>query len=391
MLTPEYLLTCTDDVIDMYRELDQAITNDICRRIAKTGMVTDTAKWQIQIAQESGAVLNDIVTQVAECTNRSQAEIWKMFKDAGIACMKFDAELVSGTGVKASLTLSPTMEQILAANANRTYTTLNNLMYTSAAQSQTLYYQVMNEAVMKVESGAFSYAEALRYAVDKCASEGAWVQYRSGARMHLEAAARMNLLTAIGQTAAKLTEMNAKDMGAEYYETSAHFGARPSHQEWQGQVFKIDGADEYPNFYDETGYGEGDGLCGWNCRHSFYPFFPGLSLPAYDKNMLDDYAAEKYPYNGKEYTDYQANQKMRKMERDIRDAKRKVAAYKEALDACRDDDTRSELERGYADAKALLRKRRAKLTDFCRQTGMEKDYLRVRIPGQSRTTSAQKP
>ena len=31
--------------------------------------------------------------------------------------------------------------------------------------------------------------------------------------------------------------------------------------------------EEYPDFIETTGYGEVDGLCGVNCRHSFSPFY----------------------------------------------------------------------------------------------------------------------
>ena len=38
----------------------------------------------------------------------------------------------------------------------------------------------------------------------------------------------------------------------------------------------------YPDFVSSTGYGTGAGLGGWNCRHSYYPFFEGLSERAYE-------------------------------------------------------------------------------------------------------------
>lgn len=69
---------------------------------------------------------------------------------------------------------------------------------------------------------------------------------------------------------------------------------------WQGKVFCVSGKDtRYPPFYESTGYGTGAGLCGWNCRHNFPAFFPGISTPAYSQEMLDDYSARKYEYNGK--------------------------------------------------------------------------------------------
>ena len=46
MLTPEYLNKFTDGYLGMCDVLNEQITRDIARRIAKTGGMTSTAKWQ---------------------------------------------------------------------------------------------------------------------------------------------------------------------------------------------------------------------------------------------------------------------------------------------------------------------------------------------------------
>ena len=42
MLTPEYLDTCADYLLGMYDALNEALVEDIARRIIKTGQMTDT-------------------------------------------------------------------------------------------------------------------------------------------------------------------------------------------------------------------------------------------------------------------------------------------------------------------------------------------------------------
>lgn len=79
----------------------------------------------------------------------------------------------------------------------------------------------------------------------------------------------------------------------------------------QGQVFSRSGhSRKYPPF-ERTGYGTGAGLCGWNCRHSFYPFFEGLSDRAYSRSYLDDINARDIDYRGKKYSRYEINQQQR--------------------------------------------------------------------------------
>ena len=54
MLDPIYLDHVPDEIIELYSQLDQTIVRDIVRRLVKTGDVTDTARWQILRAQDSG-------------------------------------------------------------------------------------------------------------------------------------------------------------------------------------------------------------------------------------------------------------------------------------------------------------------------------------------------
>lgn len=69
-----------------------------------------------------------------------------------------------------------------------------------------------------------------------------------------------------------------EEMDCEFVEVTAHEGARPTHAVWQGRVYHRGGAvvqdgERYEDFEAATGYGTGPGLCGWNCRHNFYPFY----------------------------------------------------------------------------------------------------------------------
>ncbi len=89
---------------------------------------------------------------------------------------------------------------------------------------------------------------------------------------------------------------------------------------------------EYPDFIEVTGYGTGEGLGGWNCRHSFWPYIEGVSERTYSDDDLDAMKGEnrKFTYQGKEYDSYTATQKQRQIERTIRKLKRERMAYSAA-------------------------------------------------------------
>jgi len=177
-------------------------------------------------------------------------------------------------------------------------------------------------------------------------------------------------------------------MGCELVETTSHAGARPTHAEWQGKVFCIKGHHKsYGDFYRETGYGEGDGLCGWNCYHSFFPYFEGLSL----KTFVRDPSME---YLGKENDQmYEEQQKQRYYERQIRAAKKECSVYSAAFDATRDPELKEAMQQSLLNSSDKLRRREAALNSFLAETGRTKDPSRVVIGGWSRndmTTSKSK-
>lgn len=380
MLTPEYLAKFSSVYLGMVDELNNEIVRDIARRITKTGHITETAKWQLKQAQESGRLLNDIVNDVGKFTGYSDAQIRKMFSDAGVLSLANDAAPLIGAGKATGAVMSPAMNNLMIANANKCIKDARNLTLTTASAGQNAYMQALNEAFMKVQSGAFSYQEALKQAIKNAAVGGATVLYDSGASTSLDAALRRSLLTGINQTAAKLTEIYANDMDVEYYETSAHGGARPSHAEWQGRIFKIRGASsDYPNFYDATGYGEVTGLCGVNCRHSFYPYWPGISKPAYSQSMLDDYEAAKYSYNGDELTEYECTQILRNYERNVRESKRILTGYDAAMKAATSEEDARYMKEAFSEESVKLKNKEKKMKDFCSQTSRKPDTARTQV------------
>jgi hypothetical protein len=114
--------------------------------------------------------------------------------------------------------------------------------------------------------------KAIADAVSRLAKEGVnTIEYESGRNISIEAGVRRAVITGVNQTTAKVSLSRANELGFDLVKTTEHLGARPEHAVWQGQVFSLSGFGKYPNFYEATGYGEVDGLCGANCRHSFYP------------------------------------------------------------------------------------------------------------------------
>ena len=75
----------------------------------------------------------------------------------------------------------------------------------------------------------------------------------------------------------------------------------------------------------------GTGLCGWNCRHTFFAVFPELGdPPQWTQEQLQELNARNIEWNGKKYTAYEISQMQRARERNVLRWKKRYLAETEA-------------------------------------------------------------
>lgn len=390
MLPPDYFDYAADDLLELYSKLDETITRDIVRRLVKTGGVTATADWQIQRLQESGLLLDDIIRRVAQLTDASDQQVKALFEDAGVQAVEIDRDIYQAAGLSPPpLRQSLGAMQVLQAGMQKTAGHLHNLSMTTAVATQQSYINAVTLAEMQVESGAFGYISAISNAVKTVSETGTEVLYPTGHRDKLDVAIRRATLTGVSQTAAQISEHYADDMGCDLVETTAHPGARPEHAVWQGKVFSRSGKhSKYPDFVASTGYGTGAGLCGWNCRHSFFPFFDGISESAYPSEKLQEYENQTVQYNGETIKYYDATQIQRSMERQIRATKRELAGYDAGIKATDSEELRNALNEQFQTASVKLQRQRSQMDDFLGQTGMLRQGEREQVLGFNRSVSS---
>ena len=377
MLTPDYLDTLPDAVAALWQQVEDDILQDIARRIGALDEIeplTPTAAWQAWRYEQMQACHQDALSTIARYSGRSRDAIRKTMRDAGLEALADDDALYKALGFAPSaIDTNETLNNLLSAGYRQTLGTWQNLTATTANTVTGELERALDRAWLQVSSGAFSYATAIRRAVDGLADHMAGVTYPSGHKDTLEVAVRRAVLTGTNQTCAQLQLARADEMGCEFFEVSAHAGARPEHAVWQGRVYHRGGAVEldgvrYEDFETATGYGTGPGLCGWNCRHSFYPFFPGASRRLYDEAALERLSAKSVEYGGEMYTEYEISQMQRALEREVRAAKRRFLAEK----AAGVDTARSSLR---------LRDARRALNDFLGATGGKLSAARTDVAG----------
>lgn len=377
MLTEKDFKLIENEASLLYQQLEVDIIQEIAERIAAVGYANTIVYNDVAILQEMGILYEDVLRMVAEYNLTTAPEIQKIFEEAGILSLKRDDTIYKMAGLNPK-GLNESMLQMLSATAKKTHSNLSNLTLTTAQTSQVQFLNAMNKAYMEVSTGTKSYSQSILDAIKDVSKEGAYIQYPSGARRSIESATRMNVLTSVNQTSAKLQEMRADELGWDLVEVSAHSGARPEHAEWQGKVYSLHGITKgYKTLEEGCEYGKITGLCGVNCRHTFYPFYKG-STTTYTSKELKDLKNEYVEYNGQKINKYKATQMQRKMERNIRQNKKDIAAYSSLLENKNDvniEETKQALE------KAKLKKKfnTTMLNDFTKQTGLKKDNSRLII------------
>ena len=374
MLPPSYLDRMPDAFVQLWQQVEDDILRDVARRIGKMDKVTPTANWQLWRYQQTEALRNDVVKLLAKYTGKSETAIRKLLLQAATEAMEREDAIYYHYDMEPTpFEESAALNNLLDAGARQTCGTWQNLTATTANTVTGAFEHTLDTAWLKVSTGAFDYKAAVKQAVDSLADDMPMVTYPSGHKDSIEVAARRAILTGVNQTAGKLQVARADEMGVEFFETTAHGGARPSHAEWQGRQFHRGGAVDYkgkhyPDFEAATGYGTGAGLCGWNCRHQFFACFPELGdPPQWTQEQLRELNARNIEWNGKKYTAYEISQMQRTRERNVRRWKKRYLAE----DAAGLDTT---------DSAVRLRAARQSLAEFAQATGGRVDSARVSVP-----------
>lgn len=230
-----------------------------------------------------------------------------------------------------------------------------------AKDQAALWYDVTAEAIARHQAGEPT-RTVMERGVTRLANSGLeTIDYISGTKTTIDAALRRHIVSQANQARNRLLMQRMDEWEWDLVFVDAHFGARPSHAEWQGKVYSRSGrSTEYPPLVESTGYGTVTGLCGANCYHYMTPYVPGYSeLPDMDyseQERITGMTSDEY---------YAATQKQRRYERLIRSQKREISYLQEVrADAVKQRIRLGELQ--------------DKLRQFTHDNHLRRDYERER-------------
>ena len=360
----------------IYSDIETSLVRRICRwlRMNPDGTL-DPEDWRLRKLSGLGVMQVDIRNLLVEESAQNEAKIIEAVSKAVETNSKSDLKLYQAIleytkqdkGLVLKVAASEMQKNRIEGVIKNARKALNMTNTLALEASQQCFLDSVNSAYLRVMEGAYTLDDAVWYASKALARRGLTIATYNNLKatnISMDAAVRRNVVTSVAQATAEMSKGMAQDLGLDLVQTSAHIGARPQHQVWQGKVFSLSGkSDKYPALSAPqeaggTGYGTAEGLCGCNCRHHFFPYAEGF--------RPTDYGIDISPAENEEI--YNASQKQRQYERQIRSWKRteKVA---EDNGKSQDIKTARERIRGYQKA----------LRELCDEYNLPREYARERV------------
>ena len=393
--SPQVLDSLPEELAELFRGLELTLLKEICSRLKISDQLNEVTVDDIRALRAHGIDLKDIEKAIRDVTGISQNKLDKLLDDVVERNQAYYTELITLAQVTEPQTLVDQADiDAIKAQCQREFGNITRSMGFLVDNGRTMlpparaYQHCLDMAELKISSGAISYNEAIRQAVRELADSGLmvphnnesnWVQYESGWYNRADVAARRAVMTAVVQVNAKYREQSMDYLGTDLVECTAHSGARDTgvgpanHKSWHGKIYRWSekprtSQGEYKDFVETTGYGTGEGLCGWNCRHSFFPFLENVMEPTYTQEQLDNIDPPPIEYDGKTYTAYESTQAQRRIEASIRRWKRRKIAAEASGDK---DDANA--------AGARLRALNKKYREFSKAAGLPEQRERMRV------------
>lgn len=272
--TPELLDALPEELAELFRGLELKLLEEICSRLKISGQLNEVTVQDIRALRSHGIDLEDIKKAISKTTNTGADKLEKLLDDVVERNQKYYTEMIDLAHVTAPERLVD--ERDIAAIRRQTWGAYKNitgsmgflmvrggrLTFLDPAKA---YQHCLDVAVLQIESGAFSYNQAISSTVKELADSGLCVAYdkngnllknrvqyepKNGKKIghidHLDVAVRRAVMTGVNQLNQKYREQSMDYLETDLVEVTAHLGARnidgpngwENHSKWQGKVYR---------------------------------------------------------------------------------------------------------------------------------------------------------
>jgi len=316
-----------EEVLSEFYQMQDDLISAICRRVenirsktpeefeklikgtALTEAVNDDITYLKKRINTANKIMIPKIVRILQNTKKSNFEFAKKYYDyrkikvSDIENSRQIRDLVTGIQKQ-------TLDNLL--NISHTYSFRYDNQVTEVGKT---YRKIINRAVIEMQTGSSSIDKAMKNSIEQLVKSGITsVHWESGTVRRADSHIRMNIEEGVHRLNHELSEANGKRYGADGVETSAHSLCAKDHQEFQGRQFLLRDWEKINNSLRRP-FGT------LNCRHYVSYIIMGVSVPVYsekERQEAIDRSNAIVKYNNTEMTRYEASQKQRAYEREIR-------------------------------------------------------------------------
>ena len=403
MLSEREIEKLIQPIVDRQQAINTYVVNKIAARVKEIGNLLPSDVYKLERLLKSGTDVREINKVIAQLTGLNERDIKRLIKkiakDSYLDTKPFyDYRMKPFIPFEKNIPLQRVVNSIAKQTAE-TYINLSRsraFMLRDLKNPQKLvatpltkaYYSVIDEAIQASQSGVIDYGTAMRRTIKQLSESGIrTVTYypESGGTytQQLDVAVKRNVLEGIKQINQGVQDEVGKQYGADGKEITVHEMSAPDHEPIQGHQFTNE---EYEKLQSSEPFTDINGrhfdaierhIGQYNCRHFTYSIIIGVNKPNFTQEQLD----ENIRRNHKGYTDskgkhrtlYECSQEQRRMEREVRQAKRDVMTGRAAGD--------SEM---VSKAKATLSRKQGEYKAFSQACGLSQRPDNMRVQGYKR-------
>lgn len=320
-----------------YNKYNEKVLKELGATVKQIGKLKPSEVYRLSQQIKYSERIDDLINELADITDKSAKDIEKLFEkfaeeNVEFSKVYYEAKDKPYTSYKDNAQLVQ-LVTAMADNTNNKMRNLSNMksigfVYKDEFGNVTFkglkntYYSLVDEAVYNVAKGAQDYQSAMRNIMNSLADSGIRIHedkigYKSGYSRRLDTTIRQNVLEGLRQVNADIQEQVGNDFGADGVEVSAHFPCAEDHLDIQGRQFTEKEFKEENESLDRQ-------IGTYNCKHFIMHIVLGVDEPMYNEHRLwkwKQQSNEKFEYEGKKYTPYEATQMQRKFETAIRKQK----------------------------------------------------------------------
>lgn len=355
MLDETTMEKLSERLVNRIESLNAFMLKKLGDQLYDIGTFTPSQIRQIYQSIQYGNNLNEIISKLAEVTDKNEKDIIKIFEEVAKKNQAFSKKFYEYKKVP----FIPYEENIplqrqVKALSEITLKQYENLAYTTAymvynplngarefINLSEVYQKITDTAILGITTGRESYGQTIREIMREMSRKGIQtVDYASGYHRRFDSAVRMNIMDGIRRVNNELQVQFGEEFGADGVEVTHHKNPAPDHEDTvDGKQFSLYGditikGKKYRD-YNEVNNSLKRHVSELNCYHHIYSIVLGVSEPNYTQKELNEDKKNNhdgFDYEGKHYTNYEGTQLQRKIETEIRKTKEEQIGSKAIKD-----------------------------------------------------------